>query len=149
MVTPVTRSKTINSLGLEMKKIAQGNKKYINMQTLKNIADHLYPLMGNHGYIPSKYDRKDLKVNVSLMKPLFKSYLNIRNKPLISKKDIDYDKRAGRIMHDTIMEVLAHEVLYPKSPIRIPPSRRYRSPTPTPTPRSPQKLKKRRKSPKK
>lgn len=26
MVTPVTRSKTINSLGLEMKKIAQGNK---------------------------------------------------------------------------------------------------------------------------
>ena len=62
---PITRSKTTNSIRLEMQKIAQGNKKYIDMQTLKNIADHLYPLAGNTGYIPGKYDRKDLKVKVT------------------------------------------------------------------------------------
>ena len=151
MVSPNTRSKTTtNSLRLEMKKIAQGNKKYIDMQTLINIADHLYPLAGNHGYIPARYDRKDLKVKVTSLKPLFKSYLNIRKQPILKNENIYFDKRAGRVMHDTIMEVLAKQVLYPTSPLRTSSSRRYRSPTPTLLPpRSPPKLKKRRKSPKK
>ena len=144
---PNTRSKTTtNSLRLEMKKIAQGNKKYIDMQTLKNIADHLYPVAGNHGYIPARYDRKDLKVKVSVMKPLFKNYLNVRNRTSITNQQI---KESGRVVHDTIMEVLAKQVLYPTSPLRTSSSRRYRSPTPTPSPRSPPKLKKRRVSSKK
>jgi len=146
---PITRSKTTNSLRLEMQKIAQGNKKYIDMQTLKNIADHLYPIPGNTGYVPGKYDRKDLKVKVTLLKPLFKSYLNIRKQPILKNENIYFDKRAGRVMHDIIMEVLAKQVLYPTSPLRTSSSRRYRSPTPTPSPRSPPKLKKRRVSSKK
>jgi len=147
---PNTRSKTTtNSLRLEMKKIAQGNKKYIDMQTLKNIADHLYPVAGNHGYIPARYDRKDLKVKVSVMKPLFKNYLNVRNRTSITNQQI---KESGRVVHDTIMEVLAKQVLYPNalSTPSSPKSKRYRSPTPTLiSPRSPPKLKKRRVSSKK
>ena len=42
MVTPVTRSKTINSLGLEMKKIAQGNKKYIKTYICKISSEQFY-----------------------------------------------------------------------------------------------------------
>ena len=150
MVSPNTRSKTTtNSLRLEMKKIAQGNKKYIDMQTLKNIADHLYPYAGNHGYIPARYDRKDLKVKVSVMKPLFKYYLNVRNQTSITNQQI---KESGKVVHDTIMEILAKQELYPNalSLPSSPKSKRYRSPTPTLLPpRSPPKLKKRRKSPKK
>jgi len=64
----------------KLRKIKAG-KESIKMQTLANIANQLYQLPGNSGFVPNKYQRKDLRVNVRPLRSSVIKYLDLRKYP--------------------------------------------------------------------
>jgi len=121
----------------------KAGKEYIKMQTLANIANQVYQVPGNAGFVPNKYHRKDLKVNVRPLRNSVIKYLDLRKYPSVRVQE-------GRILHNNIMKLLSNQgnIQPPKENVTTPQSRkRFKSPTRImETPKNSPKLKRRRKN---
>jgi uncharacterized protein YqfB (UPF0267 family) len=107
----------------KLRKIKAG-KESIKMQTLANIANQLYQLPGNSGFVPNKYQRKDLRVNVRPLRSSVIKYLDLRKYPSVRVQE-------GRILHNNIMKLLSNQgnLQPPKESVTTPQSRKkFKSP---------------------
>jgi len=127
-----------NTVLNKLLKIKAG-KESIKMQTLANIANQLYQVPGNAGFVPNKYQRKDLRVNIRPLRSSVIKYLDLRKYPSVRVQE-------GRILHNKIMNLLSNKgnLQPPKESVTTPQSRKkFKSPNRVmETPKNSPKLKK-------
>jgi hypothetical protein len=130
-----------NTVLNKLLKIKAG-KESIKMQTLANIANQLYQVPGNAGFVPNKYQRKDLRVDIKPLRSSVIKYLDLRKYPSLRVQE-------GKILHNKIMKLLSNKgnLQPPKESVTTPQSRKkFKSPNRVmETPKNSPKLKKRKK----
>ena len=140
-VTVKKKRWSTNTVLNKLLKIKAG-KESIKMQTLANIANQLYQVPGNVGFVPNKYQRKDLRVNIRPLRSSVIKYLDLRKYPSVRVQE-------GKILHNKIMNLLSNKgnLQPPKESVTTPQSRKkIKSPNRImETPKNSPKLKKRKK----
>lgn len=130
-----------NTVLNKLLKIKAG-KESIKMQTLANIANQLYQVPGNVGFVPNKYQRKDLRVDVRPLRSSVIKYLDLKKYPSVRVQE-------GKILHNKIMKLLSNKdnLQPPNESVTTPQSRKkIKSPNRVmETPKNSPKLKKRKK----